>query len=225
MASCVRWGLIVLKTEGMGMKRFVAAATLAVLASSSMAQGYAGAVLALTRLNFDCKDSWSCDKASAGLKLYGGTKFKKGLDFGVGVIDALEVGYMKAGKGKSSGSKVVQYINDDNDIAAKSVSASESALADAMFVSAVAHLPIMDDMKLSARVGVAYVSATLRNVQEGTPRGGVTTSKVKPYAGLGLEYEIPNLMKVVGGFDWTQFEVQDRKGSVKLFGVGVETAF
>jgi hypothetical protein len=208
------------------MKRIVVAAMLAGLGSVACAQGYAGAVLSLSRLDFGCVDGNTCDEKGRGFKIYAGSKLSPGrtLNLGIGKLDAIEVSYLKFGKAKASGSKEIMFY-EDSFVFPFPVDTTETALADALTLAAVVHVPVVDQLTAVGRLGVAYVSSTLRSTVDGKTMGATTSNKFKPYAGLGLEYGIPNVVKVVGSFDWTKYEVNDRKGNAKMFGLGVETNF
>lgn len=209
------------------MKRIVVAAMMAGLCSAASAQGYAGAVASLSRLDFGCTNGSACDEKGMGFKLYAGTKLSpaRTLNFGIGAVDAIEMSYLKFGKGKTKGSTEIDFF-EDGSIFPFPVDTTETALADALTVAAVAHVPIIADQFLVAgRLGVAYVSSTLRRTLDNKSAGGKTSSSFQPYAGLGLEFVIPNVVKIVGSADWTKYEVDGRRGTARLIGLGAEKEF
>lgn len=224
-------------------KKFIAALALSGLASAVSAQGYAGAVLALSKIGVPCEaGAVSCDTGrKASFKLYAGTKLKpqNRIDLGIGAVDALEFSYMRFARRASSGAEFIP----DNDVGFPSYTgyyadATRSDLADALTLAAVANFPVIDQVVFSAKLGVAYVSATSRKSQgvayfdlalpptdPQRTTGGKTTSTFKPYIGLGLAYEVPNLGRIVGSYDRTQFDTDERKGAASLIGLGVEKSF
>jgi Outer membrane protein beta-barrel domain len=75
------------------------------------------------------------------------------------------------------------------------------------------------------RLGMAYVSA------KGTGTGGLlltgssSDSGLAPHLGLGLELALNRQFKVIGGFDFTDYDTGKESGSAHLFSVGVQMGF
>jgi hypothetical protein len=75
------------------------------------------------------------------------------------------------------------------------------------------------------RLGLAYVSA------KGSGTGGVrltgtsSDSGLAPHLGLGLELALNRQFKVIGGFDFTNYDTGKESGSAHLFSVGVQMGF
>jgi len=215
------------------MKRYVAMALLGGASSLVCAQGYVGAVLALTNIGADCPAGLDCKNSSEGFRLYAGTKLppRYAFDFGFGKLDALEVGYMRFGRGSINGTQTVtEYIPalDDgvnNPIVARSAPLNGTTQADAITAAVVAHVPIAEQFAASARLGLAYVSSTYRTVLDGRSYTSETATKLKPYIGFGLEYDIPAIAKIIGTFDMTKYDAAGLTGNLRMIGLGAERSF
>jgi opacity protein-like surface antigen len=199
------------------MKRVLALAALSLVSVAACAEGYVGAVLALTRVEAGCPSGYTCNFRGHGGKLYAGTKLSadRAVDFSFGKIDAIEVSYLKFG-----GTKADLPPPD-----AFNPGLHESTVTDAIAVSAVAHVPVADQFSVVGKLGLAYVSSTIRGAQDTTSLGGVSENHLKPYIALGLEYDIPNVVKIVGSMDLTGYQTTGRRGPATMIGIGAETNF
>lgn len=211
------------------MKRLFVVAAMSAAVSSVHAEGYAGAILALTRLDIPCEASVPCDRKANGGRIYFGSRLSDAsrIDFGVGAIDAVEFGYMKLGAAKTEGSATTYKFDPDDPAVVNSVlvPATVKTQADALTFAAVMHFPVTTNLSFAARAGAAYVTTTVKRTQDGLSSGSRSESHLRPYVGLGVEFDIPQWVKVVGTFDATQFEVNGKKGSAQLMGLGLEKAF
>lgn len=199
------------------MKRILAMVALSGAAFAASAEGYAGAVFALTKVEAGCLSGYSCDLKGRGGKLYAGSKLSaaKAVDFGFGKIDAIEIAYLKFGDTKAE-LPAPDVFNP---------ALREYSVTDAIAVAAVAHVPVVDQVSVVGKLGVAYVSSTLRKAQDNTSLGGVTENHFRPYLALGLEYDIPSVVKIVASVDVTKFQTNSRRGPAKMVGLGAETSF
>lgn len=202
---------------------FIAAALFAAVGSSS-AQGYMGAVVALTNFSASCTDPLVCHDKGHGIKLYAGSRLDKEyqLDIGVGKIDAVEVGVVNFGKGRLNYSQ--QFI-DANTSNVYAVDAATVNTANALIGAFVMRMPVVDQLAFLVKPGIAYVSSTQRYYVQGVQNGSETATKLKPYLGLGVEYGIVDNVKIVGAIDWTQFDVAGQKANIYSFGLGAEVGF
>ncbi len=211
------------------MKRVIAACCLAGVSSVALADGYFGAVLALSKIQSGCSSGYKCDQVALGGRLYGGTKLKPSqvVDLGgLGSINAMEVGYIRPGNGKSSGNKVIRRYNPDlADVEVVSVPATETVEATVIYAALVSNFPLDAQTSLSAKLGVAYVSSTLLSRVDGVSDGGQTATKFKPYLGLGAAYSIGDGLSLTGSFDFTQYDVVGRKGNITALGFGAQKSF
>lgn len=191
----------------------------------AVAQGYAGAVVALTKLGADCAGMMSCDTKGHGVKIYFGSKLIKSdqFDFGVGVVDAVEFGVMSFGKGAVNYSKeYVDAVNGGPNIVAAATTVNT---ANALIASVVARVPLFEGANFLVRPGVAYVSSTQRYYVSGIQNGSETATKFKPYLGLGFDFSPMDGVKFVGSFDWTKFDVASQKSNLTSLGLGAEIGF
>ncbi len=74
------------------MKKILLAAALVASCGLASAQGYAGALVGLTSVGYDCPTGASCDDSDTGFKLYGGYEVSPNL--------SVEVGFTDFGKGE-----------------------------------------------------------------------------------------------------------------------------
>ncbi len=179
----------------MSMKKMVLAAVLAAIAGSASAQGYVGAVTGLTRYSVDCTGTTRCDKSDTGYKVYGGYQINP--HWGV------EVGYTDFGKTKGTVGAL------DLEVEAKAFSAV-----------GVLRGQFSTDWSGVLRLGIASVKSKLS-----TAFGSKSESNVKAYAGIGLEYALTNELKVTASGDFTDAEVEDQSGGVKMLSLGLQYGF
>lgn len=210
------------------MKRLIAVFLLTISVFPVYAQGYVGAVRSLSNIDFNCSDEINCHKKGQAWRFYGGVRLapKSVIDLGAGRIDAVEVAYMRFGAAHSGSYRTVN-VYDANQAAVVQVvkDVVYKAQADALSASFVARFPVVDNFNVLGRLGVAYVSSTLRTEVGGVSDSSETSTKLKPYAGLGLEYEIPSVVKIIGSLDWTRYDASGRSGSLRMIGLGAETSF
>lgn len=206
------------------MKKVFVACSLMAACVSAMSQGYVGAVVALSRVDGACGGQDTCDQRGHAVRAYFGTPLsaENQIDFGVGKISAVEVGLIGFGKGRSSGQ--ASYTPDVNNPPV-SVPTQRSTTSNALTFAAVARIPVAGDLSGVLRAGAAYVSSTVRYYVNGVENGSETATKLKPYLGLGLEFEAMKGFRIVGSYDWTKFDVSDQKGGLKAFGLGAEIGF
>lgn len=221
------------------MKKTIVAAALLASVFTASAQGYAGAVIALTKFGNGCDATLSCDKAKGSMKIYAGSKFKSAntIDLGVGSINAFEVSYIKFGSRRSSGNFDVPDVTDGS-IVTTAYPGEKLEQIDALTAALVANFPIVEQLDASVKLGLAYVSTSTKtqvNINEVVrSQGGETTNKLKPYLGLGLAYAVPDVFKVVLSYDLTRRDTSQGKGniapagksgSISAFGLGLEKAY
>lgn len=210
------------------MKHLIATPMLLFFVFPAYSQGYVGAVRSLSNIDFQCSDDINCHKSAQAWRLYGGMKLesKSVVDLGVGRMDAVEISYMRFGSAYSGGTRTVGVVSNQQGAVVQVVKdVVYTAQADALSASLVARFPVVGDFNVLGRLGLAYVSSTLRAEVGGISDSSQTATKFKPYAGLGFEYEIPSVMKIVGSMDWTRYDVAGRSGALRMIGVGAETSF
>lgn len=192
------------------------------------AEGYVGAVAALTSIGGGCDARFSeCDKKGFGLKIYFGSRFAPSnqLDFGVGKLESIEIGAINFGKSDSRGTVVIPGADSVDPTLPGYFLGSTTATANALIVAGVARVPVADNFVATAKAGAAYVSSTIKYFIAGASNGSVTATKLQPYIGLGLELDVGSGLKIVGSYDWTRFNVESQKGNLGALGVGAQFGF
>jgi OOP family OmpA-OmpF porin len=179
------------------MKKALFAAALAAACGVASAQGYAGALVGLSKISTDCPFGTSCDDSDTGYKLYGGYEVAPNI--------AVEVGYTSFGKTTLTAGA-----------AKATVKGSALSLVGAF---RVAFTPELTGV---ARLGLASVTG---KYSDNVGSASESDSKIKLYTGLGLEYAVTKEFKIVGAFDLTNVEVGGDSGTTYLFGAGAQMAF
>lgn len=177
------------------MKKVFLAAILAATAGAACAQGYVGGVVGLTHYGVDCAGTTSCDKSDSGYKVYGGYEFNPNW--------AIEVGYTDFGKTEGAVGALSAEVE-----------------AQAISVVGVLRGQFSSDWAGVVRLGIASVKAKLAN-----NFGSTSETEAKAYAGIGLEYAINKAFKVTASADFTDVEVQDQTGGVKMLSLGLQYGF
>lgn len=177
------------------MKKMVLAAVLAAIAGAASAQGYVGGVAGLTRYGVDCSGTTSCDKSDSGYKVYGGYEFNPNW--------AVEVGYTDFGKTEGAVGAFRAEIE-----------------AQAISVVGVLRGQFANDWAGVVRLGIASVNSKLTS-----NFGNTSETEAKAYAGIGLEYAITKAFKLTASADFTDAEVQDQTGGVKMISLGLQYGF
>ena len=184
------------------MKKFLFAAALSAACGLAAAQGYAGAIASLTKINYEPGAGVSKDDSDVGFKVYGGYEVAPNI--------AVEVGYATFGKAKGT----LGALN-------------EEIKASAFSVVGAFRFPIAAEFTGVGRLGLASVSGKYSTNTPGVKN--TSKSAIKLYSGLGLEYDIAKDIKLVGAFDLTSAEAEingkSSSGTVFLFGAGLQAAY
>jgi hypothetical protein len=219
------------------MKKVIASLSLLAACTTALAQGYVGALVALSRIDGACAGQNTCSETGHhAMKVYFGSSLSEDhqFDLGIGKIAAVEVGMISFGNGQSTGTAQAaqldangQVVSDPNTGSAVMVSvpASRSTSARALTFAAVSLFPMGGGVNGVLRTGAAYVTSTVNYYVQGVENGSETASKLKPYVGLGLEYSVTDNVKVVSAFDWTKFDVAGYQSSLRSFGIGAQVGF
>jgi len=218
------------------MKKTLIFLTMSVVGSVALADGYIGAVVAKGAMNYKCSDGLACKDRADIFKMYAGSRIDavNQIDSGVGKVDSVEIGYLRAKKPQATGYQGISYsdpgstgvvLPSPNDPNAVVVPVKYQISADMLTLAAVAHIPVEEDLVVGVKAGLAYVSATLKKEFNGASNNSMTASKFKPYVGLDVQYKVLDGLKVVGAVDLTQYDVNGTKGSIKSFGLGAEYAY
>lgn len=133
---------------------------------------------------------------------------------------------MRTAKASSSGPGIKRVIDEDlgepGDVEA---TLSSETRATAVTAAGVFELPLAASMVATARVGIAYVSATTESRVDGGSMRSVTDNTVSPYLGLGFEYLLTPRVRLVGGVDAVRYRVDGQSGVISQFGFGAEAQF
>lgn len=211
------------------MKKSLLIAALMAAAPAAFAQGYVGAVLAMTRLNDACATSLRCQDTNAtGFKVFGGAYLPphQTLSLGAAKVNRVEVAAMRFGKVTSSGTVAGKIFDGDADAYfTQPVASTLKVQADAILAAAAMEVPLAKQLNLTTKLGLAYVSATAGVERAGRRFNSTTQSSVQPYAGLGLEYNAYGSVLLQGAVDWTRYRVEGYSGSAMQVGLGASVAF
>lgn len=214
---------------GDSMKKIFLLSVLALLAPLSFAQNYAGAVLALSRVADSCVTGLRCERNNPfGFKLFAGGYLPAAdqLVLAGARLSRVEVAAIQFGKVTSSGLIGKREFDVDLDDYVTVFAPGEVVVqANAIAAAAVTEFSLSDQSSLVAKLGVAYVSATLSTERNGSRIDSSTKSSVQPYIGLGVEFALPFNVLLHGGVDWTRYRVDGRSGSATQLGVGAAVSF
>ena len=152
-----------------------------------------------THLNLDCTGATSCAAGDTGAKLVGGYQFGNGL--------SLELGYIAFGKFRAADGTLGLSVKPT-----------------AFLVGGAYALPLSSDWGMNLRLGAAHVKTKVTAVS-GSLSGNDSESKVKVYAGLGLNYAVSKTIKIELGVDSTESEYAGEKGSIRLVSLGATFSF
>lgn len=209
------------------MKKIIVAFSFCLSSAATFAQGYVGAVAALTSIGLDCSGQTNCDKRGFGVKFYAGSKLSASnqIDLGIGKVDAVEVGVINFGKASSQFTAGYTYEDPVLGLTPATRVVHQVATANALTAAVVLNAPVTTDFALSARLGGAYVSSTVKKYVEGAGDGSVTSTKLKPYVGFSASYNIVDSIKLIGSYDATRYDVLGHQSWLSLLGLGAEMSF
>lgn len=211
------------------MKRTLVGIVLAGLYATASAQGYAGALIGMADFGINCKGLTPCDTDGKALKLYAGTRFKNGLvNTSRFKLDTLEVSFLRFQGAKAfTGNRVdnlgLDFSTGEEIILTRPMEASASAKA--ITLAGVGRFEITPRFSASTKAGIAYVNSTISRTIGGLKTGSETTSKFKPYVGLGVEFSVINNLRIVGSYDYTKFDSDGFSGKLQMYGIGAEYGF
>lgn len=187
------------------------------------AQSYAGALIAFTKFHGGCEAGLSCSSKPLGMKLFAGTRLPDdtAIKFGSGAIDIVEVGAVRFGS--RSGRGIGQAVDADDNVF--DVPVKTKLTADGVYIAAGAHLPLIDRLTFTPKLGLAYVTTSLKGFADGSSMGSVSENHIAPYGSLGLEYAGPYDIKLTATVDWTRAKTQGVSATASLIGIGAAVGF
>lgn len=182
------------------MKQIVLGALALALSASAFAENYIGATIGASHIDIDCSFGTQCDDGDTGFKLYGGFDLSRqaalpGL--------ALEVAYIDFGTARVTAPFVTFQSID----------------VSALTFGVAIHPKFTPALSGVARLGVAYVDA------KSSGAFASSSSNLKLYGGLGLEYSLNKQFKLVGGADFTNYDTGRQTGSAHLLSIGAQYGF
>lgn len=212
------------------MKQIMVAGLLAAGVSMASAQGYVGALVALTKLQMSCEDgASSCGDKPLGFKIYGGMHYSdaESLHIGIGTIDTLEVGAVRFGSRTATWPTTKRIYSSSSSTGALEVAAVAKATvsADAIYVAGGAHIPLFKGLSFTPKVGVAWVTTTRKDWVDSVSQGSISENHLAPYIGLGLEYAIVPEVRIQTTLDSTLMRTEGASGAAHLFGLGAAVEF
>lgn len=183
------------------MKHIILGAAALVLSAAASAENYIGATVGPSHIEIDCGLGTQCDDGDTGFKLYGGFDISRNASV-PGL--ALEVAYIDFGKAHVS----APFIGD-----------TQSIEVSALTFGAAIHPKFTPTLSGVGRLGVAYVDGKSTGWQASS------SSKLKVYAGLGLEFALNKQFKLVGAADFTSYDTGRQSGSAHLLSIGATYGF
>jgi OOP family OmpA-OmpF porin len=153
------------------MKKVLLAAALVASCGVASAQGYAGALIGMSKIAMGCDSGITCDESDTAYKIYGGYELSPSM--------AIEVGYTNLGKMKVSGG-----------------GASGTVEGSAWTVAGAFRVPLAESLTGVGRIGVGLVEGKAKG-----SLGSSTDSETKLFLGAGLEYSLSKDFKLTGAFD------------------------
>lgn len=219
------------------MKYIAAAAVLAIVSGSVHANGYVGLSFGRGKLPIDCSSGADACKDRVNVfKLYAGTRLSPSsqMDLGVAKLDGVEVAYMRAKESRFSTSNPGQIValveNEFGDLENQVVNVNmpfkRKLSFDSLVIAPVltAALPV-PGLRVFAKPGVAVVTSTVDAEWNGRSQRSDSSTRVKPYASVGVEYEVLKGVSLQGAFDWMRYAVGDQSGTHRSMTVGAQVAF
>lgn len=214
------------------MKKIFVLTLLAAVSIGAKADGYAGASIGRGKLPFDCASDASCKQSVNVFKLYAGTRLKEShqLDFGIGRVDAVEVGFMRSAS-KSTETRTVEqtYIIIDpvngNTVTTRMVPQRRLVSMDALILTPVLHVGVMPGVDAFVKAGAAIVTSTVKSTLNDVSIKSESQTKLKPYIALGASYAVARNLKFFGSADWVPFSVEGVSGTARALSLGAEMAF
>lgn len=187
------------------MRKFLIGALVLAASTTVFAENYVGATIGASNIEIDCGSPASCDSGDTGFKLYAG--FDVAHRASINGL-SLELGYIDFGKATATFGP-----------ARASVEVSAVTFAAALrgqFTPALAGV---------ARLGLGYVEGKASGSVAGFSTGSESSSELKLYGGLGLEYTLNKQFKLIGAADFTTYDTGHNSGSASLVSIGAQYGF
>lgn len=184
-------------------KKFMVAAAATVIAASASAEGYVGGAFGVSKLDFDCAGTLSCDSSDTVWKLYGGYKINPGV--------AVEAGYVNFGEAKYS----YAYAGD---------TVQSKLSASAFTVGIAVHGELTPEFSAVGRIGLALVKAELAE-SLGSLSVSDSDTNARLYLGVGVAYAVTPDVKVTADMDFANVKFKSESGNVRALNMGLMYKF
>ena len=183
------------------MKRICTVIALLALAGTSSAQrAYVGATYGMTSLKISCAGTSDCDVHDSGPKAYAGLNLTPMVAIEVAYIDFGSASYTVGGTARASGD------------------------AQAFAGSIALRHAFIPEFSGVLRLGFASVKASGAIATAGGSAES-STSRIRPYYGLGLEYRFDKIWSAVGSADFTRGEVGGVNARLEMYSIGAQASF
>jgi hypothetical protein len=201
------------------MKNIFAIALLVVLAQTANAQSYGGASISYNKAAKGCATNSVCSASPVGGSLYVGAKMSDSLqaDLSVLGVDSVEAGLFTLGQKSSRYTTRV-----GTGLSAVTTNYREHVESNALYAAAVGRMVVAGGVNLTGRLGLAYVSSTLKTVANGISMGATTSNRIAPLLGVGVDYDILDDLALVSRFDFTRRSVANYSSNVFSLSAGVQ---
>lgn len=178
------------------MKKILLGACALLVSAAASANPYAELAIGQSDVDADCAGTTSCDNKDTGVRLTGGWAFTPNL--------AGELSYTDYGKASAvvSGSTVT--------LKAKGISFGVAGT-----------YPLGSQFSVTGRLGLINIEATGTVV--GT--GSVSETKLKPYFGLGLGYDLNKAVSLGLNWEQTKASLQGASSDVSLISLSARYRF
>lgn len=201
------------------MKNIFAVALLALLAQTVNAQSYGGASISYNKAAKGCATNSVCSASPVGGLVYVGAKLSDSLqaDLSFLGVDSVETGFFTLGHKSSRYTTRV-----GTGLSAVTTNYREKVESNALYAAAVGRMVAGDGINLTGRVGLAYVSSTLKTVANGISLGATTSNRLAPFLGVGVDFDVLDDLALVSRFDFTRRSVANYSSNVFSLSAGVQ---
>ncbi|MGE5450627.1 MAG: outer membrane protein [Acidobacteriota bacterium] len=199
----------------------------AVLASSlAWGQNYAGLSVGRSRVSGACEAGGECASRSTASKVFvGGAVEGPWQNWG---MSGYELSYIRFGRGVNRYTAPLPQQTADAIAGIVPLAYGDYQLrtqSAALTAAVVARYALMPNTSVSAKAGLAYVTASFTTNINGPRSDQETASHFRPYLGLGVEQQVMTGLRVTLGADWTRYAVAASKGSLTMLGLGIQQDF
>jgi len=191
--------------------------------STSHAQSYGGVGVGYSRIGVACGQSVACSAKRLGGLAYVGVALPESLamDLGVAKLASFEVGMLSFGT-KSVTTETFTTTRSGTRVTTTRSESRYFMDANGAFAAMVADTSVLtDDLVMSARFGIAYITSSLARRTDGVSVGAQTTNRGAPYLGLGVEYKLGAGLSANIRLDASKYGAEGRSGSLLLTSAGV----